>query len=180
MDVDGRFDRKSFEDMDYGALFAGVIGDRVSVNAIKAYKPTNDGSREDFFVTIGSFEEKYGQYPIQYHVNALYDGPVLELIGGYQILPSLSPGDLASELSSGDGVSGELLILKQNQILIGAAFIDNFDRAHQRWLDVKTGELLPPPRHTDYIVTRRWRLTASVQNAAPETIFEFSAETETA
>ena len=69
-------------------------------------------------------------------------------------------------------------MLQDNQVLLSVALIDEFKRIHQRWLDIKTGDVLPPLRHTAYIATRRWRITAPVENAAPEIIFEFNAEIE--
>lgn len=176
MDIERRFERKSFEDLKPGALFAGAIGERCGVHGIKAYAEANDGSKEDYFVTVGPFDEEYGLYPVLHHPSALHE-PVLELIGGYQISPSLSPSDLAPHVPSGDAAHGVLLVLKENQIVMSVAYIDSMNREHQRWVDVKTGEMVPPLRHADFIVTRRWRLTAPVENAAPAVIFEFNAET---
>lgn len=178
MDIERRFERKPFADLAYGTLFAGIIGRQCAVRAIKARAEGNKGELDDFFVTVGPFDEEWGKFPALHHHEALYDDHALELIGGYQISPSLSPDDFVPDLPLDDNINGLLIILKDNQVLLSVALIDNFKRIHRRWLDVKTGEVLLPLRHTNYIATRRWRITASVENSAPKTIFEFTVDTE--
>lgn len=180
MNINERFERKPFADLESGALFVGLIGHEDVVRAIKAYIPTDQGGQNDFFVTVGPFDIDSGSFPALYDQTALYDNAVLKLQGGYKISPSLSPGDITSDMPLGGAAHGVLLILAQNQILMSVADIGAIGRVLQCWLDVKTGEILPPLKHADYIVTRRWRITAPVENAAPETIFEFNAETERA
>ena len=175
MEIERGFERKPFADLDPGTLFAAIIGRRCGIRAIKARAEVNKGELDDFFVIVGPFDNETGQFPTLHHHDALYTDSVLELTGGYRISPSLSPDDFMLELPLADDVNGVLLILQDNQILMSVAVIDSAGRIHRRWLDVKTGEILRPLKHTDYIVTRRWRITAPVKNSAPETIFEFRA-----
>lgn len=178
MEIERRFEWKPFADLEPGALFASIIGDRCGIRAIKARAEGNTGELEDFFVIVGPFDNETGQFPTLHHHDALYSDSVLELIGGCQISPSLSPDDFLLELPLADDINGVLLILQDNQILMSVAAIDSAGRIHRRWLDVKTGEILLPLKHTDYIVTRRWWITAPVENSAPETLFEFPVDTE--
>ena len=177
MEIERRFERKPFADLEPGTLFAGIIRRQCAIRAIKARAEVNKGELDDFFVTVGPFDEEWGEFPALHHPDALYDNHALELIGGYQISPSLSPDDFMPDPPVGDHANGVLLLLQDNQILMSVADIDNFRRIHQRWLDVKTGEILLPPEHANYVVTRRWRITAPVENSAPETIFEFPVDT---
>lgn len=176
MDIERRFERKPFADLAHGTLFAGIIGRRCAVRAIKARAEINKGEYGDFFVTVGPFDEEWGEFPVMHHPKALYDDHVLELIGGYRISPSMSPDDFVPDLPPDDSLNGVLIILDDNQTLLSVAFFDEFKRMHQRWLDVQTGGILLPPNHTNYTATRRWRITAPVDNAAPEIIFDFVAE----
>ncbi len=181
MEIERRFERRPFADLEPGTLFAAIIGMRCGIRAIKARAEVNKDEFDDFFVIVGPFDNETGQFPTLHHHDALYTDSVLELIGGYQISPSLSPDDFIPDLPLDDSVNsvnGVLLILQDNQILMSVAYFDSAGRIHRRWLDVGTGEILLPIRPTDYIVTRRWRITAPVENAAPETIVDFIAETE--
>ena len=164
--------------MEPGTLFAAIIGERCGIRAIKARAEVNKGELDDFFVIVGPFDNETGQFPTLHHHDALYTDSVLEMIDGYRISPSLSPDDFLLELPLADDLNGVILILQDNQILMSVANFDSAGRIHRRWLDVGTGEILLPIRPTDYIITRRWWITAPVENSAPETIFEFNAETE--
>ncbi len=180
MEIERRFKRRPFADLKPGTLFAAIIGERCGIRAIKARAEVNKGELDDFFVIVGPFNNEIRQFPTLHRHDALYTDSVLELIGGYQISPSLSPDDFLIELPLADDLNGVVLILQDNQILMSVALTDAGGHIHRRWLDVKTGEILLPLKHVDYIVTRRWRITAPVENAAPETIFEFNAETKDA
>ncbi len=177
MDIEQRYEPKPFADLKYGVLCAGTIGERCGIHGIKAHAAPDVGSEDNYFVTVGPFDEEYGPFPVLHHPSSLHE-PVLELIGGYQISPSLSPDDLVSHVPLGDAAHGVLLILKQNQILMSVADIGSTGRMTRCWLDVKAGEIVAPLKHADYIVTRGWRLAVSVENAPPATIFNFKAETE--
>ena len=177
MDIDKRFERKSFNDLEFGALFIGVIARQYVVRAIKAYAPTTGGDQDDYFVTVGPFENGDAQYPMLTHPNRLYDDPILELKGAYQISPSLEPDDIMKDLPSGNDRFGAIM-LGNDRILMGVATTESGIRRLHCWLDLKTGEVMTPPSHSDFIAIRRWRLTEPTENSAPRTIFEFPPKTE--
>ncbi len=177
MDIDERFERKSFNALKFGALFVGVIARQYVVRAIKAYYPTTGGDQDDFFVTVGPFENDDAQFPRLTQPNALYDDPILELKGGYQISPSLEPDDIMKDLPSGNDSFG-VIMLGDDRILMGAATTESGIRRLHCWLDLKTGEVMPSLSHSDFMAIRRWRITESTENSAPSTIFEFPPKTE--
>ena len=176
MDIGRRFERKPFADLKFGALFVGIIAGRSVVRAIKAYVQTRSGDQDDYFVTVGPFDVDLGKFPGLHNSAALRDEPVLELTGGYQFSPSLAPDDIIKDLPSGEHAFGTLL-LGDSQILMGVAEIESGGRSRLWWLNVKTGEVLPPPRRRDFTAIRRWRLMEPTEHPTPTPIFEFNAET---
>ena len=178
MDIDIRFQRKPFADLKFGALFVGMIARRSVVRAIKAYVETRSGDPNNYFVTVGPFDVDLGKFPVLHNSAALRDEPVLELTGGYQFSPSLAPDDIMKDLPSRETAFGTLL-LGGNQILMGVAEIESGGGWRLWWLNVKTGEVLPPPRYSDFTAIRRWRLMEPTEHPTPTAIFEFNAETAT-
>lgn len=160
MKVERKAELLPFEDLEFGRLLIGVLGDH-PVLGIKAFSRSG-GPPDDWFVRLGSNADKATDFPSAHHSYALKYPRVLDLSARCQFEPSIDLADILADVPHVDNCRGAVLLSKNETLL--AVLYKDADLRRTLFLNLDTGELGAALHHTNVYLTRRWRVVEVIND----------------
>ena len=180
MKIQPKLTTLTFAEAEHGAVLLTTMGQHKLVQGMKAYHIDEDGSRGEFFVTIGPFYEEHGDRPVVYYPKDLGDGSAVDVSDWTRLSWDLNPENVtvkSPDTTHGHAVWGELICVGGSTLMTAA----NFNRAGhlpEAYLDLETGAVGALPDAQQYFVVSKWRIEALDDEGHATTVMEFETSDE--
>lgn len=163
MDLEPLLATKSFDKLEYGAVFLTDMDGHEVVRAIKAFVKLRDGQRrDDLIVTIGPFLKHDGNVPNARDPKMLGVRPVIDLSTLCKLSPSHNVDDVVLQLPPFRRSQG-MVFVEEDRVMLVVKSLSTGGQDSTGLLDIGSGEVTFPSGINQDLVfaIRRWSLISS-------------------